>query len=149
MKVSGRAAPHPNPPPQGGRELKASPHPDPRPQGGREPEKVKAESSASVLDRASSLADLGRYDEAAGLVERFIAEGGADARAFFLLGLIRQAAGDRDRAEAHFLKAVYLDAQHDEALLALALLARRKGDVAAEAAYRRRAERVRSRKGAS
>ena len=56
--------------------------------------------------------------------------------------MIRQAAGDRDRAEASFLKAVYLDAQHDEALLALALLARRRGDVAAESAYRRRAERV-------
>ena len=47
-----------------------------------------------------------------------------------------------DRAEAHYLKAIYLDPQHDEALLALALLARRKGDVAAEAAYRARAGRA-------
>ena len=124
-----------------------TPHPNPPPQGGRGPEKT-VESPASILDRASSLADLGRYDEATRLVERVISEGGADARAFFLLGLIRQAAGDRERAEAHFLKAIYLDGRHDEALLALALLARRKGDVAAEAVYRRRAERVRSRKGA-
>ena len=76
-----------------------------------------------------------------------IGEPGRAPGRYFLLGMIRQAAGDRDRAEAHFLKAVYLDAQHDEALLALAMLARRKGDVAAEAGYRRRAERVRSRKG--
>ena len=51
------------------------------------------------------------------------------------------------QAEA-LLKAVYLDAQDDEALLALALLARRRGDIASESVYRRRAERVRSRKGA-
>jgi chemotaxis protein methyltransferase WspC len=75
-----------------------------------------------------------------------IRDGGANARAYFLLGMIAQAAGDRQRAEAHYLKAIYLDAQHDEALLALALLARRKGDVAGEATYRRRADRVRSRK---
>jgi chemotaxis protein methyltransferase WspC len=94
------------------------------------------------------LADAGRYDEASSRVERVIAESGASSRAYFLLGMIRQAAGDRDRAEAYFLKAVYLDGQDDEALLALALLAHRRGDVATESVYRRRAERVRSRKGA-
>ncbi len=104
--------------------------------------------AGSSMGRASDLADLGHYDEASRMVEGIIAGGGATAGAFFLLGLIRQAAGDRDRAEAHFLKAIYLDAQHDEALTALALLARRKGDVAAESSYRRRAERVLARKGA-
>jgi chemotaxis protein methyltransferase WspC len=129
-----------------------TPHPGPPPQGGREAEKKEvagaapAESPDSLLDQASGLADLGRYDEAKGLVDRAIANGGASARAFFLLGLIAQAAGTRDRAEAHYLKAVYLDPQHDEALLALALLARRKGDIAAEASYRRRADRVLARK---
>jgi chemotaxis protein methyltransferase WspC len=131
----GATSPHPNPPPQGGRGTE-----------GKGRGKTPNESSDSFLDRASSLADLGRYDEATALVEGSIREGGASARAFFLLGLIRQAAGDRERAEAHYLKAIYLDAQHDEALLALALLARRKGDVAAEAAYRKRAERVLARK---
>ena len=46
-------------------------------------------------------------------------------------------------------KAIYLNPEHDEALLAMALLARRKGDMAAEAFYRRRAERVLARKGRS
>jgi chemotaxis protein methyltransferase WspC len=105
-----------------------------------------AESPSTILDRASSLADLGRYDEATGLVEGMIRLGGAGAPAYFLLGLIAQAAGQRDRAEGHFLKAIYLDSQHDEALLALALLARRKGDIAGESAYRKRAERVLARK---
>jgi chemotaxis protein methyltransferase WspC len=102
--------------------------------------------ASSLLDRASILADLGRYDEATALVEQAISGGGANARAYFLLGMMAQASGTRQQAEAHYLKAIYLDPQHDEALLALALLARRKGDVAAEAGYRRRAERVLARK---
>jgi tetratricopeptide (TPR) repeat protein len=115
--------------------------------GGKESKKTApAESLSAILDRASSLADLGRYDEATGLVEGVIRVGGAGASAYFLLGLIAQTAGQRDRAEGHFLKAIYLDPQHDEALLALALLARRKGDIASESAYRKRAERVLARK---
>ena len=130
-----------------------TPHPGRPPHGAREGEKTAAgksmiEPPASALEEASKLADAGRYDEASRRVERAIAESGASSRAFFLLGMIQQAAGDRDRAEAFFLKAVYLDGQDDEALLALALLARRRGDVATESVYRRRAERVRSRKGA-
>jgi chemotaxis protein methyltransferase WspC len=58
------------------------------------------------------------------------------------MGGIHQAAGRRSEAEANFGKAIYLDPQHDEALLALALLAERRGDPAAAAGYRRRAERA-------
>jgi chemotaxis protein methyltransferase WspC len=112
----------------------------------QEARKLEKGADATVLDRASSLADSGQYEAAKALVEEAIAGGQSNARAYFLLGMIAQAAGARDPAEAHYLKAIYLDPQHDEALLALALLARRKGDVAAEAAYRRRADRVRARK---
>ena len=57
------------------------------------------------------------------------------------MGMICQAAGDRRRAEDCFHKTVYLDPTHDEALLALALLAERRGDHDAAAGFRRRAER--------
>ena len=128
-----------------------APHPGPLPggEGGRKEVKkttTPAEPPSAILDRASGLADLGRYDEATTLVEGVIRSGNAGASAYFLLGLIAQAAGHRDRAEGHYLKAIYLDPQHDEALLALALLARRKGNIAGEAAYRKRAERVLARK---
>ncbi|AGA28992.1 CheR family methyltransferase [Singulisphaera acidiphila] len=103
--------------------------------------------TSTLLDQAAERADQGRYDEAVGLCEQAIRESGASARAFFLLGMARQAAGDRNAAEASFQKAVYLDAQHDEALLALALLAQRRGDEASALGYRRRAERARARKG--
>jgi chemotaxis protein methyltransferase WspC len=56
--------------------------------------------------------------------------------------MICQAAGDRVRAEVCFQKTVYLDPSHDEALLALALLAERRGDSSAAAGFRRRAERT-------
>jgi len=105
-----------------------------------------AESPAAALERASSLADRGLYEEATALVGRAIARGGPSARGSFLLGMIRQAAGDLEGAEGHFQRAVYLDAGHDEALLALAILAGRRGDRAAEAGFRRRAGRVLSRK---
>jgi chemotaxis protein methyltransferase WspC len=112
----------------------------------REVRGASAESPSTILDRASGLADLGRYDEATALVEGVIRAGRADAGAYFLLGLIAQSAGLRERAEAHLAKAIYLDPRHDEALLAMALLARRKGDIAGEAAFRKRAERVLARK---
>ena len=57
------------------------------------------------------------------------------------MGMIQQAAGNRSRAEECFHKAVYLDPTHDEALLALALLAERRGDHDTANGFRRRAER--------
>jgi chemotaxis protein methyltransferase WspC len=58
------------------------------------------------------------------------------------MGRICHAAGTRQRAEDCFHKTVYLDPLHDEALLALALLAERRGDDALAAGFRRRAERL-------
>lgn len=105
--------------------------------------------AAGPLDEAAALADAGKLVEATRLVDRSIREAGPSGRASFLLGLIRQAAGDRAGAETHYARAVYLDPHHDEALMALAVLAHRRGDPAAEAAYRRRAERAMARKGTS
>jgi chemotaxis protein methyltransferase WspC len=114
-----------------------------------EPERPAAptELPTALLDEAATLADRGRYDEATRLCERSIREADPSARAFFLLGMIRQVAGDRAQAEAHFKKAVYLDPQHEEGLLALALLAERRGDAVEAAGYRRRAGRVLKKKG--
>ena len=81
-----------------------------------------------LLDQAAELANRGRFDEAdRGLRAAPPAEG-PHAPAYYLLGMICQAAGDRRRAEDCFQKTVYLDPRHDEALLALALLAERRGD---------------------
>jgi chemotaxis protein methyltransferase WspC len=95
-----------------------------------------------LLEQAAELANQRLYDQAARLCEQSLAASGPTARAFFLLGMIRQAANDPERAEACFQKTVYLDSQHDEALLALALLAERRGDPAAAAGFHRRAARA-------
>ena len=59
--------------------------------------------------------------------ERHIGLKGPGPSAYYLMGMICQAAGDRRRAEECFHKTVYLDPKHDEALLALSLLAERRG----------------------
>jgi chemotaxis protein methyltransferase WspC len=106
-----------------------------------------AESAATLLDEASTLADQGRHDEAATRCEAVLGRYGPNSRAFFLLGLIRQAGGRLAEAEACFRKTIYLEPGHDEALFALALIAQRRDDPAAAAGYRRRAERARAKKG--
>jgi chemotaxis protein methyltransferase WspC len=103
--------------------------------------------AAALLEQASSLANRGRHDEAIVLCEHDLQLRGPSAAAFHLMGVIRQAAGDRRRAEDCFRKAVYLDPGHDAALLALALCAERRGDAAAAAGLRRRAERAALEKG--
>jgi chemotaxis protein methyltransferase WspC len=110
------------------------------------PEKlVPTEPQPSLLmGEASELANRGRFIEAIGLCERFLRDNGLSAPAYFLMGMISQAAGERDRAEECFRKTVYLDPNHDEALLALALLAEGRGDKNAAAGFRLRAERTES-----
>ena len=98
--------------------------------------------SPSLLDQAAELANRGRYDEAIAACERHLRLKGPGAPAYYLMGMIRQAAGDRRRAEECFHKTIYLDPRHDEALLALALLAERRGDRDAAAGFRRRAHRA-------
>ena len=134
------------PPPQSSRPKELAPAPVTTP-AKPAPREAGPVNQAEILRQASTLADQGKYIEATRLVERHIGRGSLDASAHFLLGIIQQAAGNRSEAEAELTKAIYLNPEHDEALFAMALLARRKGDVAAEAAYRRRAERVMARKG--
>jgi chemotaxis protein methyltransferase WspC len=101
-----------------------------------------AESRAS-LERATELANRGELSAARSLCERFIAEVGASPEAYCLLGIISNAAGDRDAAMACFNKSLYLNQAHHEALVHLALLHEQRGDLPAAANFRRRAERAR------
>ena len=104
----------------------------------------------SLLDEASKLANGGRHAEAIALCEQVMRLRGPNSAAYYLMGMINQAAAKGQRAEECFHKAVYLDPGHDEALLALALIAERRGDAAAAAGFRRRAKRaeLKARKGA-
>jgi chemotaxis protein methyltransferase WspC len=66
---------------------------------------------------------------------------GPSAEAYYLWGLVRDAAGD-EAAMDYYRKALYLEPNHYETLLQMALLLERNGDRAAARAFKRRAERL-------
>jgi chemotaxis protein methyltransferase WspC len=101
---------------------------------------------ADVLAEAGALANAGRHAEALERCERARGLLPPAPELFVLMGMIHQAAGDLDRAEGCLHKTLYLDATHDEALLALALLATRRGDLRMAETYRQSAARVLARK---
>ena len=101
-----------------------------------------------VLEQAGALANARRHLEALELCERHRASLPPSPELFFLMGMLHQSLGDLDRAEGCLHKTLYLDAAHEEALLALALLARQRGDTRMADTYRQSAARVYARKAA-
>jgi chemotaxis protein methyltransferase WspC len=95
----------------------------------------------SDLEAAQRLADAGHFADAATAGEAHLNAHGPSAQALYLLGLIHGATGHRARAEDHFRKALYLQPDHLESLLHLALLLETKGDVAGSQRMRLRARR--------
>jgi len=99
-----------------------------------------AGAAPTSLTAARELADRGDLASAAATCERYVQESGADAEAFCLLGIVRTALGETERALECFNKAVYLDPKHHTALIHLALAHERRGETAAAQNFRRRAE---------
>jgi chemotaxis protein methyltransferase WspC len=114
---------------------RAAPPPTPSPPARPPPP---AEPARPDLAVAETLANQGRLEEAAALVETLLARGPA-APAYQLLGVIRLGQRRDDDAEVCFQRALYLDPNHRQALLHLALLADKRADLRAAANYRRRA----------
>jgi len=102
----------------------------------------RAERSVPDLDFAEQLADQGRLGDAAGICEVSLREQGPSARAFHLLGLIRDGAGDQQQASEFYRKALYLEPDHYDALIHLALLKDQSGDGATAKSLKERARRV-------
>jgi chemotaxis protein methyltransferase WspC len=98
---------------------------------------------------AMSLADQGRLAEAAEVCERHLQRSPPTARAYYLLGLVRDAAGQSELATELYRKALYLDPHHEEALVHLALLLERAGDAEGGRVLRERARRARRLEGLS
>jgi chemotaxis protein methyltransferase WspC len=98
--------------------------------------------NADALTQARQAADAGRLEEGAALCVELAAKGPPRAEVFYLLGVVRQAQGDISEAERCYQRALYLDPRHTEALLHMALLARRRGDERLAENFRRRAGRT-------
>lgn len=105
------------------------------------------EERASLLAKAGELANAGRHIEAIAACEAHARDAGPSPDLFFMLGTLYQAHGDLDRAEGCFHKTLYLDPVHEEAALALALVAGSRGDERMADSYRDTAARIFARKG--
>jgi chemotaxis protein methyltransferase WspC len=106
-------------------------------------ETVKHEKGRSPdLAFAKQLADKGQLGEAAEICEVSLREQGPSARAFHLLGLIRDSAGDQHQASEFYRKALYLEPDHYDVLIHLALLKDKSGDSVAAKTLKNRAQRV-------
>jgi len=117
----------------------------PSPMPAVRPASAPAEQPAGValdLAEAGRLADQGRFVEAAKCCEEHLRKCGPSATAFYLLGLVRDATGGHADAAAFYRKALYLDANHYDALIHLALLIGEQGDAAGALVLRNRARRL-------
>jgi chemotaxis protein methyltransferase WspC len=96
---------------------------------------------AADLETARRLADAGKLKQAAATCETYLRQRGPSAQAYYLLGLLRDAGGD-PAAIDYYRKALYLEPNHHETLLQMALLLQKNGDTAKARAFKRRAQRV-------
>jgi chemotaxis protein methyltransferase WspC len=93
------------------------------------------------LDAARLLADTGQLTEAAAICESYLAGKGPSAEAYYLLGLMKDAADDPE-AITYYRKALYLEPNHYEALVHIALWLEKNGDLPGAQPFKRRAERA-------
>jgi chemotaxis protein methyltransferase WspC len=95
------------------------------------------------LETARRLADAGRLNEAAEICEAHLRQSRVSAQAYYLLGLVRDAGGDASAMDC-YRKALYLEPDHYESLLHMALLLQKHGDPARARAFRSRAQRIKT-----
>jgi chemotaxis protein methyltransferase WspC len=99
-------------------------------------------SQDQYLALAKRLVDNGRPAEAKAICEEAIRHSPTCAQAYFLLGLIRDAAGSPDALEC-YRKALYLQPGHYDCLVRMATQARKSGRQDQERNYQMRAHRAR------
>lgn len=105
------------------------------------------EKDESGLKTARRLADQGHLAEAAKLCEDHLKTNGASVQAFYLLGLVRDAAGESNEASDFYRKALYLKPDHYETLIHLAYLKEKRGDSAGAKTLHNRARRAKEKSG--
>ena len=120
--------------------LRARPGPHPV------PARPKPSAAESPLDNALRLADQGHMADAAESCEEHVRRSGPSAKAFFLMGLIRAAAGSLKESERYYRQALYLDQNHHEALVHLHLLLEKQGDLQGAEAVFKRIERLKAKR---
>jgi chemotaxis protein methyltransferase WspC len=95
------------------------------------------------LETARRLADKGHLREAAKICEAHLKNSEPSAQAYYLMGLVQDASGDLAAAD-YYRKALYLDPNHYESLLQMALWFQKNGESAMARRYKSRAQRAKS-----
>ena len=103
---------------------------------------VRSANPGADLAEAIRLADQGHFVEAASRCQEHLRQCGASAIAFYLMGLVRDATGNHSQAATYYRKALYLDPDHYDAQIHLALLMEKQGDAAGAQVLRNRARRL-------
>lgn len=94
-----------------------------------------------LLARIATLANGGNSAEARAECQRYLQQFEPSAQVFYWLGLLSDVAGDAGEAVSQYRKALYLEPQHHEALVHLAMLLDAQGDAAGARRLRERAAR--------
>jgi chemotaxis protein methyltransferase WspC len=112
---------------------------EPRPGSGTENGKdERFAEPPDLLAQARQQADNGQLDEALAGCRLLLTRQGPSAELYSLLGVVHQARREPDEALRCFRKALYLQADHPEALLHLMLLYQEQGDRSQAASLRQR-----------
>jgi chemotaxis protein methyltransferase WspC len=101
-----------------------------------------ASSFCTDLETARRLVNEGRLKEAAEVCEAHLRDSRVSAQAYYLLGLVRDASGEPGAID-YYRKALYLEPNHYESLLQMALLLQKNGETARAHALKSRAQRIR------
>lgn len=101
-----------------------------------------ADDDQTLLEHARRLADAGNVAAADAACRELLAQQPSSAEAYFILGLLAEAASRPAEAEAQLKRCLYLQPDHYEALCHLALLQEQGGNSGAAATLKARAARV-------
>ena len=96
----------------------------------------------ALLSEGVRLANAGCFDAASEKCNAYLKERGPSGQAYCLLGLISDALGKSTESAALYKKALYLEPDYSDALVHLALLAEKSGDLKTSRQLRQRARRV-------
>ncbi|MGY2289081.1 CheR family methyltransferase [Pseudomonas sp. SDO528_S397] len=97
--------------------------------------------AGDLLGQIATLANEGKTAEARAACERFLQDHPPVAQVFYWLGLLSDVAGSALEAQGYYRKALYLEPQHPQALMHLAVLLQSQGDVAGARRLQARAAR--------
>ena len=100
---------------------------------------------SSSVEEIKALADRGETTEALSMCDDLLKQAGPEPELFHLCGLLHEAGGNISMAEDFYGKALYLEPDHMESLVHLALLLENRGDLRKAEIMRNRARRAEKR----